>query len=222
MKKVSLLLVVLFILLWTVLVSACSVVAVKAVEALMVSTATVAINTPLPTQTQTSIPATPTATFVPTATPPVVTATPSRMDLPAENAGLQIEILEIEQPHQIYLSDNLIFAPGGGKMFLGLGIQVTNLTGTEIPFKWNEIHLFNEYQDKWYPLWGAYKKTNMVMDPLGIEIRQFKLDAKDQPGGRVYFGDNGYLRVIFRVPRDNNYYLAFADVPIIEIDYGDR
>jgi hypothetical protein len=222
MKKVSLLLIGSFILLWTVLVSACSVAAVKAVEALTVSTATVVVNTPSPMPTQTWIPATPTATSVPTATPTVVTATPSRMDLPAENAGLQIEVLEVEQPHRIYLSDDLIFAPGEGKMFLGLGIQVTNLTSTEIPFKWNDVYLFNEYQDKWYPLWGAYRKTNMVMDPLGIEIRQFKLDSKDQPDGRVYFGDNGYLRAIFRVPRDNHYYyLAFADLPIIEIDYGD-
>jgi hypothetical protein len=107
-------------------------------------------------------------------------------------------------------------------MFLGLGIQVKNLTDSDIPFKWNEVYLINEYQDKWYPLWGAYKKTNMVIDPLGIEIRQFKVDSKDQPDARVYFGDNGYMRAIFRLPKDNNYYyLAFADLPLIEIDYGD-
>jgi hypothetical protein len=36
-------------------------------------------------------------------------------------------------------------------------------------------------------------------------------------------GDNGYLRVIFRVPRDNDYYsLAFADLPLIEINDMDE
>jgi len=221
MKKVSILMIVLFVLLWTLIVSACSVAAVKAVEALAVVTATAESNTPIPTETW--IPSTPTSTSIPTATPIPATSTPSRMDFPAENARLQIEVLDIEKPHQIYLNDNLIFAPGEGKMFLGLGIQVTNLTGSEIPFKWNEMYLLNEYQDKWYPLWGAYQKTNLVIDPLGIEVRQFKVDSKDQPNARIYFGDNGFLRVIFRVPRDNDYYyLAFADLPLIEIDYGDQ
>jgi hypothetical protein len=61
----------------------------------------------------------------------------------------------------------------------------------------------------------------MVMDPLGIEIRKFKVDSKDLPDARVYFGHNGYLRAIFRLPTDNNYYyLSIADLPLIEIDYG--
>jgi hypothetical protein len=223
MKKVSMPTIVLVVLLWTLLVSACSVAAVKAVEVLAMATATVETNTPTTMPTETRIPATYTPSPIPTATPIPATSTPFRMDLPAENAGLQIEVLDIEKPHQIYLNDNLIFAPGEGKMFLGLGIQVTNLTDSEIPFKWNEMYLLNEYQDKWYPLWGAYQKTNMVMDPLGIEVRQFKVDSKDQPSARIYFGDNGYLRAIFRVPRDNDYYyLAFADLPLIEIDYGDH
>jgi hypothetical protein len=145
------------------------------------------------------------------------------MDYPARNGRLQIEVLDIESPYQIYLSDSQIYAPGKGKMFLGLGIQVTNLTDSDLPFKWNEIYLMNEYQDRWYPLWGAYQKTNMVIDPLGIEIRPFKVDSKDRPDARSYFGKNGYLRAIFRAPRDNNYYyLAFADLPLIEIDYADQ
>jgi hypothetical protein len=141
------------------------------------------------------------------------------MDYPVEHAGLQIEILDVEKPYQVYLGENSVFAPGKGKMFLGLGIKVTNLTDTEIPFKWNEIYLINKYQDKWYPLWGAYKKTNIEIEPLGIEVFPFKLDIHDQPNARNYFGDNGYLRAIFRLPRDNDYYaLAFADLPLIEID----
>ena len=100
--------------------------------------------------------------------------------------------------------------------------KMTSLTEAEIPFKWNEMYLINKYQDRWYPLWGAYKKTNLVIDPLGIEIRPFKIDSRDQPDARIYFGDNGYLRAIFRLPRDNHYYyLAFADLPLIEINYED-
>ena len=202
------------------LVSACGVAAVKSVEAMVVPTAKPERSTPLPPETR--IPASPTPLLIPTATPIPATSTLSRMEFPVENARLQVEVVEIERPHQIYLSDNLFFAPGQGKMFLGLGIKVTNLTGSEISFKWNEIYLTNEYQDSWYPLWGAYKKTNMVIDSLGIGVRQFKVDSRDQPDARIYFGTNGYMRAIFRLPRDNDYYyLAFADLPLIEISYGD-
>ena len=63
-------------------------------------------------------------------------------------------------------------------------------------------------------------QLQLAIDPLGIEVYPFKLGTNDQPNARVYFGDNGYMRVIFRVPRDNDfYYLAFADLPSIEIDY---
>ena len=220
MKNLSISAIIVFLLLWTLFVSACSVVAVKAVEALTMPTSTAKLDMPTPMPTATRIPATLTRTSVPTATAIPATSTPARMDLPVKNASLQIEVVDSERPYQIHLSDEAIFTPGAGNMFLGLGIRVTNLTNSEIPFKWNELYLFNEYQDKWYPLWGAYKKTNLAIDPLGIEVYPFKLGTNDQPNARVYFGDNGYMRVIFRVPRDNDfYYLAFADLPSIEIDY---
>jgi hypothetical protein len=222
MKKVDIVIILLVILLGICLVSACSVAAVKSVEALVAATVTAERNTAQPMPTETSIPVTPTPTSIPTATPIPATSTPSRMEFPARNTRVQIEVEAVEKPYQIYLSDNLIFTPGEGKMFLGLGIKITNLTPSEIPFTWNEMYLVNKYQDRWYPLWGAYRKTNMVMDPLGIEVRQFKVNPKEQPDARIYFGDNGYLRAIFRVPRDNEYYyLAFADLPLIEIDYMD-
>lgn len=215
MKKVNLLMIVLVILFAACLVSACTVVAVKSVEALMATTATNR-NGLMPTPTAIRV----TPTFTPSPIP--ATSTPSRMDLPVKKAGLQVEVLKIEKPHQIYLGKDQIYAPGKGKMFLSLGIKVTNLSNTEIPLKWNEITLLNEYGDKWYPLWGGYKKTNRVIDPLGIEVWRFKLDAREQPTARIYLGDNGYLRVIFRVPRDDDYYsLAFAGLPLIEIDTMD-
>ena len=210
--------VVLVILFGICLVSACSVAAVKSVEALMVTTGTAERNTPMPTETR--IPVNPTPSAIPTATSIPATPTPSRMGFPVRNSRFQIEVVDLERPYQIYLSDDLTFAPGKGKMFLGVGIKLTNLTDAEIPFKWNEMYLMNKYQDRWYPVWGAYKKTNLVIDPLGIEIRPFKIDSRDQPDARIYFGDNGYLRAIFRLPRDNHYYyLAFADLPRIEINY---
>ena len=215
MKKVNLLMIVLARLFGACLVSACTVVAVKSVEALMATTLTTSGNEPIAIR----VPATSTSSSVPAATHLSATSTPSRMDLPVKKAGLQIEVLKIEKPYQVYLGKDQIYTPGKGKMFLSLGIKVTNLSNTDILLKWNEINLLNEYGDKWYPLWGGYKKTNRVMDPLGVEVRQFKLDAREQPTARVYLGNNGYLRVIFRVPRDNDYYsLAFADLPLIEID----
>ena len=223
MKKVGIVVILLVILFGICLVSACSVAAVKSVEALVAATATLERNPTLPAPTGTRIPATSTPSPVPTATLVPATPTPSRMEFPVRNARFQITVVDLEQPHQIYLSDDLFFAPGEGNMFLGLGIQVSNLTDTEVPFKWNEMYLINEYQDRWYPLWGAYQKTNRMIDPLGIEVRQFKVDSKDQPSARIYLGDNGYLRAIFRLPRDNDYYyLAFADLPLIEIQYGEH
>lgn len=217
MKKVSLLMLVFAILVGVCLGSACTVVAVKSVDALLATTVTTDKNESMPTSTAIRIPATSTPSPIP------ATSTPSRMDFPVNKAGLQIEVLKIEKPSQIYLSKDQVYTPGKGKMFLSLGIKVTNFSNTEIPLKWKEISLVNEHQDKWYPLWGAYKKTNGVIDPFGIEIRQLKVDAREQPTARIYLGDNGYLRVIFRVPRDNDYYsLAFADLPLIEINYMDE
>src|SRR5690349_3429426 len=160
MKNASRLTIVLLIFLWTVLVFVGGVIAVKAFEARTVTTPVVKVNTPTLIPSQTSIPATLTSTPRPTVTPVPPTPTPSRMELPVENAGLQIEVLDIEQPYQINLGAHQIFSSGEGQMFLGLGIKVTNLTASDIPFKWNEIDLSNQYQETWYPIWGSYKKTN--------------------------------------------------------------
>jgi hypothetical protein len=140
---------------------------------------------------------------------------------PAESARLQMEVVDIEKPYQIYLSDNQIFAPGKGKMFLGLGIRVTNLTGADIPFKWTDIYIVNKYQDKWYPVFGAYKNTNSALDSSTVEILQYDQVHPDfDPDAHFYAADNGYARVIFRVPRDNLYYFfGFADLPLIEINW---
>jgi hypothetical protein len=212
MKKINTLGVVLFVLLGTLLSSACSTAAAKPVEALAGTDAPVAANVP------SSVPA---AELSPAA------PTPTRMEFSVENARLVVKVMDIEKPHQVYLGvDNnlgtdIYFKPGEGNMFLGVGIKVTNLTGADIPFKWTDIYLVNKYQDKWYPVFGAYKNTNSAMDSSTVEILQYDQVHPDfDPDAHFYAADNGYARVVFRVPRDNLYYFfGFADLPLIEINW---
>jgi hypothetical protein len=219
LKKVSSPTVILLISLGAWLVSACSLMAVEPVEALAEPTAIVD-HTPSPVPTVTPIPATPTPSPIPTETPIPATPTPSLMEFAVQNDRLEVQVIKIEKPYQVHLSDDLIFFPGDGNMFLDLGIKVTNLTDANIPFHWSDIYLVNKYQTKWYPVWGAYEKTNLVIDPLSIAIRQFQVDPLVQPDARIYLGVNGYMRLIFRLPKDNYYYyFRFADLPLIEIDH---
>jgi len=40
------------------------------------------------------------------------------------------------------------------------------------------------------------------------------------PDAHFYLSDNGYVRVIFQLPRDNlYYYFGFADLQLIEINW---
>ena len=136
-------------------------------------------------------------------------------------------MLGVERPYNVslgrdtYLGTDLVFKPGAGNMFIGLGIKVSNLTGADMPMKWSDIYITNKYQDKWYPVWGAYKQTNTAMNPLTIELLQYDQVSPDyDPDAHFYLGDNGYVRVIFQLPKNNlYYYFGFADLPLVEINW---
>jgi len=219
MKKNSLSLIVMFILVGTLLASAREITAPHPVAALAATDAPTEVIAPLPTE----------APALPIATEMIVPAspTPSRMEFSVQNASMEVKVLDIEKPHQVYLGfdsnsgSELIINPGPENMFLGLGIKVSNFTGADIPMKWSDVYLVNKYQDKWYPVWGAYKKTNAAMDPLTIEILQADQVHPDfDPDAYFHASDNGYVRAIFRVPRDNLYYFfGLADLPLIEINW---
>jgi hypothetical protein len=144
-----------------------------------------------------------------------------------QNASLEVKILDVEKPYRVHLGidpyhgTELSFTPGAGHMFLGLGIKVKNLTGADITFKWTDLYLTNKYQDKWYPSWAAYQPTNAAMDPLTVEIVKYDEVHPDfDPDAHFYASDNGFVRVIFRVPKDNLYYFfGMADLPLIEINW---
>jgi len=215
MKKVSMFSSVLFVVLGTLLVSACGVTAPMPVAALSGTDAPAEVNTPLPLPTEELSPASP------------ETPTPSRMELPVQNATFQVKVLDVKRSHRVDLGiDNnlgteLTFTPGAGNMFLSFGVKVSNLTGSDITMKWSDIYLTNKYQDKWYPVFGAYKDTNSAIDPFTVEILEFDQVHPDfDPDAHFYAGDNGYVRVIFRIPRDNLYYFfGFADLPLVEINW---
>ncbi len=217
----------LLVLFEAVLVSACSVTAAEVVQAFVTSRAAPVTNTPIPQltkiPTKTPIPASPTPSPIPTATHIPASPTPSKMGYSVRNTNLEIQVVGVEKPYHIYMGKDLVFSPAAGNMFLDLGIKVTKLTDSEMPFKWSDIYLLDKYQSKWYPVWGAYEKTNMLLDPFSIEIPQSQVDPKVEPDVRIYLGDNGYLRAIFRLPTESYYYyLRFADLPLIEIDYHDQ
>ena len=207
MKKYSTFRYVLFILLGTLLLSG-GITAVQSAAALAVTNIH---NTP----TQVNVPSdTPGDSLIPGL------PMPSRIEFPVQNERLEAKVAGLEKPSQVHLGDGLVFLPGYGNLFLGLGIRVSDLTGSDVMLKWSDVYLINKYQDKFYPMWGAYQKTNAVMNPLTINILPLEIDPEIDPDAHVYLGDNGYLRVIFRLPQDNlYYYLGVADLPLIEIDY---
>ena len=170
-------------------------------------------NTPdLPLPTETRIPASP---------------TPSRIEFAVQNASLQAKIVAVEKPYRIHLGvdsklgTEIVYNPGPGNMFLGLGIKVANVTGSHIRMKWSSLYVVNKYQEKWYPVWGVYKKINTVMDPLTLKILQADQVHPDVNWNASFdLSHNGYLRLIFQLPRDNlYYYFGFADLPQIEINW---
>lgn len=218
MKKVSIVWIVLFVMVGSWLGSGCSAAAPEPVQALAATDAPTAVvvapstDTALPVPTDTLVPGSP---------------TPSRIEFPVQNASLEVKILDVEKPYRVHLGidpyhgTELSFTPGAGHMFLGLGIKVKNLTGADITFKWTDLYLTNKYQDKWYPSWGAYQPTNAAMDPLTVEIVKYDEVHPDfDPDAHFYASDNGFVRVIFRVPKDNLYYFfGMADLPLIEINW---
>ena len=220
MKKSSMLFVILVVLLGTLSASACSTVAAEPVQALAATEAPVVIVTDPATEVVAPS-ALPTDTVVP------ASPTASRIEFPVSNARLEVKIIDVEKPYRVDLGIDptlgtpLTFTAGPGNMFLGLGIRVKNLSGSDITFKWTDIYLTNKYGEKWYPTWGAYQDTNAAMDPLTVEIVKYDQVHPDfDPDAHFYASDNGFARVIFRIPRDNLYYfLGFSDLPLIEINW---
>ena len=219
MEKKRILLIIMFVLLATILSSARDVTAPQPVAALAATEVPTEAITPLPTESP-SLPL-PIKTVIP------ASPTPSRIEFPVKSASLEVKVLGIERPHQVFLGidsssgTDIIYNPGAGNMFLGLGIKVANFEGSAIPMKWSDVYLVNKYQDKWYPTWGVYKPFNAAMDPLTIEIlKSDQVHPDFDPNAHFDLSHNGFLRVIFRVPRDNLYYFfGFADLPQIEINW---
>jgi hypothetical protein len=221
MKKISMLSLVLLILLGAVLASGCGVKPVESAQALAAEEAT-ATTAPLPTDTAAVeiLPA-------PTDTLPASSPTPSRIEFPVQNDSMTAQIMGVETPFRVYLGKDavqgtdLFFSPGEGNFFLGLGIKVSNLTGADIPLKWSDVYITNKFQDRWYPVWGTYEDTNSTIDPLGVEILAFdQVNPDFDPDAHFYVGDNGYVRVIFQLPKDNlHYFFGISDLPMIEINW---
>jgi len=197
------------------MLSACGVRAVEPVAALALTGVSTETSTPLPAPAETN-----TALSVPTETLIPASPTASRIEFSVRNASFEVKVIDIQRPFQVHPGGDTVFTAGEGNMLLSLGIKVTNYTGTDIPLKWSDVYLVNKYQDKWYPVWGAYQKTNANIDPFTVQILEYEVDPAIDPDAKIFMGDNGYLHVIYRLPKDNlYYYFGFADLPLIEVNY---
>lgn len=220
MKKIGMLRNILFVLLGVLLVSGCGVKAVEPVVAMVATNApaevSVAVPAAAPAEVNTPLPE-------PTEAPAVESAVPVRMIYPVKNERFEVKVLGLEWPTHANPDGESFLYPGPGNMFLGLGIRVHNLTGSDVDLKWDQISLVNKYQDKFYPIWGAYKQTNQFVDPLTLEVLEFEVHPDYDPDAHIYLGDNGFMRILFRLPKDNlYYYFGFADLPLIEINWRYR
>jgi hypothetical protein len=223
MKKISIFRNAWFVLLLgALLLSGCGVKAVEPVVAMVATNAPAVVNAVAPT----AVPAEVDTPLPSPAEAPAAEASadeapaPVRMLYSVQNERFEVKVLGLEWPTHANPDGKSFIYPGPGNMFLGLGIRVRNLTGSDIDLKWDQVYLVNKYQDKFYPMWGAYKQTNQFVDPLNLEILEFAVHPDYDPDAHVYLGDNGFMRAIFRVPRDNlYYYFGFADLPLIEINW---
>ena len=223
MKKSTLFRIVLFMLLGASLLSACGTEANVAgpVVALVDSDGAAATNEPAPV-------------VAPVANAPVESVdvaasldatAPSRIEFPVSNDKMEIQIVVIKKPTSVDLStdpisgSDLLFKPGAGKMFLDIGIKVTNKTGSDLNFKWSDISLVNKFQDKYYPSWGVYNESDIELDPLLMEINKYdRIHPDFDPDAHFYMGEDGFVRILFLLPRSNlYYYFGFGDLPVIEI-----
>lgn len=220
MKKNSTFWCFLFVLLGGLLVSACGVRTVESAAALggadVQEETIVDVPAVIPVEAETVL-------IEPTAVPATELPAPVRMIYPVKNERLEVQVLNLEWPTHANPDGKSFLYPGPGNMFLGLGIRVKNLSGSDIDLKWDQVYLENKYQDKWYPMWAAYQQTNKYIDPLTIEVLEFEVHPDYDADAHVYLGENGYMRVLFRLPKDNlYYYLSFADLPLIEINWRYR
>ena len=200
--------------------------AAQTIEAMPTPLSPTATYMPAPTATQTieamPTPLSPTATYMPapTATQTSEDPIPSRIEFSVHSADYEVKVIGVDKPTQIYPGGDFYYIPGEGDMFLDVGIKVSNFTGSDALFKWSDIYITNKYQEKWYPTWGSYKQSNSVLDPLITEIFEFQIHPEVDPDAHFYLDNNGYLRAIFRLPKNNlYYYFGFGDLPLIEIDY---
>jgi hypothetical protein len=218
MKKIRLLRNVLFVLLGTLLVSACGVRAGEPVMALVANNAPAQeVSAPVPAQApaevNTPLPA-------PVEEPAAEAPKPTRMIYSVQNEELEVKVLGLEWPTHANPDGYSFIYPGPGNMFLGLGVKINNLTGADYDLKWDQVYLANKYGEKFYPMWGAYKQTNMFVDPLTIKVLEFEVHPDYDPDAHIYLGGSGFIRAIFRLPYDNlYYYFGVADLPLIEINW---
>jgi hypothetical protein len=207
------------------MISACGARTVEPVVMPVPTNTLAEMNTPVPANTlaemNTPVPTNPPAEINTPVPPPTETLilespTPVRMGFTVQNASFEVKVIAVEKPFRVYPGGDSFFTPGKGNMFLDLGIKVSNLTGSDTLVNWSDIYLANKHQERWYPTWGAYQETSAGIDSLTVNVREFEID----PTAHVFFGNNGYLRLIYRVPKDETYYyFGFLDLPLTEIDY---
>lgn len=218
MKKNVLILTVVFVLLGSSVLSACTTQAAEPVMALVKTDGTTVANQPAPPTEAVSSEA------IDVAVAPEA-AVPARIESPVGNDKMEVQIIAIHKATSVFLGPDPIqgsdieFKPGSGNMFLEFGIRLTNTTGSDVLMKWGDIYIANKFEDKWYPSWGAYKESNVAVDPLTIEINKYdRIHPDFDPDAHFYVGDDGFVRVIFLLPRNNLYYFfGFGDLPVIEI-----
>jgi hypothetical protein len=187
--------------------SSCGVRAVEPVTAYISANPSVAENTPPPTE-------------APSGSPKAAAISESpafvRMGTKVQSDSLEMSVITVQKPFRVYPNSEAFFTPGKEYMFLDIGVKVSKLADSEVSAKWNDIYVTNKYEEKWYPIWGVYKDTNVFEDPLTIKVSEYELDPEATD---VVFGDNGFLRVIFRVPKGETFYFSLANMPLTRVEF---
>jgi hypothetical protein len=131
-----------------------------------------------------------------------------------KSANFEVKVIDAVKRDRVYPGGKFYFNPADGYMLVDIGVKVSNLTGSDIPVKWGDVYIMTT-EEWWAPSWGTYKDTSGNLDPFTIGVSELEID----PEAQITFGQDGYFRLFYHIPKDGTYYFGFADAPLIEVNF---
>lgn len=160
----------------------------------------------------------PTATDPPTVAPePTATieSTPAPVGVPVKSEKFEVTVIGAVNLERIYPGGTYLYTPNAGNIIVDVGVKVSNLTGSSVSVKWENVYVVEQNGDAWFPTWGSYKESGKKVDPFSLGISDANINGDDV----ITFNNDIYLRLIYIVTEADptTFVFGFDDSPLIEI-----